>query len=523
MKTKVLSAGLSQRGVDNAMEQWTQERLQEHIRSRLGPVTLMPVSSHEPYLHLEEKGEIRCIRPASGVVTALDPVMRACGGIWVAHGSGPADRKVVDAEGRVPVPPESPRYTLKRVWLTEEERDHYYGFAHEALWPLCHIVYVRPSFREKDWAHYCRVNHLFAEAMREEIAGPTCVWIQDYHFALLPRFLKERRPDVTVGHFWHIPWPSPEVFRVCPWKVELIEGLLANDLLGFQTPVYCDNFLDTAARELEATLDRERSAVTYQGHTTLIRPFPISVDFEGLSRAARSPAVEQEAERVRARYALSGKLIALGLDRLDYTKGIPERFHAVDRFLQRFPEYSRRFVLLQAGLASASQVPASRGLKGELTLLAAKINRRHGMRGWQPIILIQEHLEDVQIQALYRLADLCLVSSLHDGMNLVAKEYVAARSDGEGVLLLSEFTGAARELTGALPINPYDLETFALRIREACAMPAEERAQRMARMRDRLAERNIYGWAAEVLEALLALSIRDTPSVQVVLNERFPG
>jgi trehalose 6-phosphate synthase len=488
------------------MDRWTQERLQEHIRARLGRMTLVPVSSTEPYLHLEDEGQVRCVRLASGVVTALDPVMRACGGTWVAHGSGSADRKVADSEGKVLVPPESPRYTLKRVWLTEEEeRGHYHGFANEALWPLCHIAYVRPTFREHDWAHYCRVNHLFAEAVREEITGPACVWIQDYQFALLPRFLKERRPELNVGHFWHIPWPTPEVFRICPWKIELVEGLLANDLLGFQIRYHCDNFLDTVGRELEAQVDRERSAVTYQGHTTLVRPFPISVDFEELSRAAFSAPVEKEMDRFRARYALSGKLVALGLDRIDSTKGIPERFQAVNRFLENSPEYRGRFVLCQAGLAAPPQVPAPPGLKEELTLLAAKINRRHGAQGWQPIVLIQESLDPVQVQALYRLADLCLVSSLHDGMNLVAKEYVAVRCDGDGVLLLSQFTGAARELTEALLLNPFDIEAFALRIREACTMPAEERAQRMARMRERLAEQNIYRWAAEMLETLLDL------------------
>jgi trehalose 6-phosphate synthase len=488
------------------MERWTQERLQEHVRDRRGHVTLVPVSSVEPYLHLEDEGEIRCVRLASGVVTALDPVMRACGGIWVAHGLGPADRKVVDTKGKVLVPPDSPQYTLKRVWLTEEEElGHYHGFASEALWPLCHIAYVRPTFRERDWAHYCRLNHLFAEAVREEITGPTCVWIQDYQFALLPRFLKERRPDVIAGHFWHIPWPTPEVFRICPWKIELIEGLLANDLLGFQIRYHCDNFLDTVARELPARVDRERSTVTYQAHTTLVRPYPISVDFEELSRTASSPAVEKEMERFRISYALPGKLVALGLDRIDFTKGIPERFQAVGRFLEKSPEHRGRFVLCQAGLGAHAQVPASRGLKEELTLLAAKINRRHAVQGWQPIVLIQESLNPAQIQALYRLADICIVSSLHDGMNLVAKEYVAARGDGDGILLLSEFTGAARELTGALLINPYDGETFALRIREACAMPPAERAHRMARLRERLAELNIYRWAAEMLDALLDL------------------
>lgn len=360
------------------IEIWGESHLTDLLRERLGEARLVVVSNREPYVHTLEDGQVRCLRPASGLVTALDPVLRASGGLWVAHGGGPADRKVVDAEGKVAVPPEAPRYTLKRVWLTEEEAAGYYhGLANEALWPLCHIAYVRPAFREADWWHYVQVNRHFAKAVLEEIDGEACIWTQDYHLGLLPRLLKEARHEARVGHFWHIPWPTPEVFRLAPWRRELLEGLLGADVLGFHIRSHCDNFLDTVARELEARVDRETSTVIYRGHATRVRPFPISVDFERISGEAEGSAVRGEMERLRTRYGLHHELIGLGLDRIDYTKGIPERLHAVERFLQMFPEYRRRFVFCQAGVPSRTRLARYRALGMRIQRMAREINRRY--------------------------------------------------------------------------------------------------------------------------------------------------
>ncbi|MFQ5521001.1 MAG: trehalose-6-phosphate synthase, partial [Candidatus Methylomirabilia bacterium] len=467
-------------------------------------MSLIVVSNREPYLHVEEQGQLRCVRPAGGLVTALDPVMRACGGTWVAHGAGPADWKVVDADGRVAVPPGSPSYTLKRVWLTEEEEQSYYaGFANEALWPLCHMAYVRPVFRGRDWRAYWAANQLFAKAVLEEITGPTAIWVQDYHLALLPAMVKASRAEVLLAHFWHIPWPSPDIYQICPWKRELLDGLLANDVLGFHIRNYCDNFLNTVARELEAKVDHERSAVTYRGHTTFVHSLPISVDFEELSAAAASREVEAEVERLRSQYGLSQELIAIGLDRIDYTKGIPERLQAVERFIETYPEYRRRFVFVQAGVRSRSQIPAYRLLRARIERMVRQINRRHAEEGWTPVLLLPEQPSQTQILALFRLATCLVVTPLDDGMNLVAKEFVAARSDGDGVLLLSQFTGAARELTDALHANPYDIEGLTEQLRAAVEMPEPVRRERMARLRQTVAQQNIYRWAGEALDALL--------------------
>ena len=486
------------------MHQWTANAVKELVDQRLGDASLFVVSNREPYLHEMDGTGLRWTRPASGLVTALDPILQATGGTWIAHGAGGADRKAVDVDGRVMVPPDDPRYTLRRVWLTREEEQGYYdGFANETLWPLCHIAYIRPTFRLKDWEHYRSVNERFCQTVLEELSGPAAVWIHDYHLALVPRLLRSQRPDITLAHFWHIPWPAPEVFRICPWKRELLDGLLANDLLGFHIRYHCDNFLDTVARELEARVDRERSSVTYRGHTTLVRPFPISVDAEHIEAEAGSEAVAREMVRLRERYGLVHERIALGFDRFDYTKGIPDRLLAVDRFLTLHPEWAGRFLFVQAGVPSRTRISAYRSLERRIQRAVHQINRRHATRGRAPVLLLEERLSQAGILALYRIADCLMVTSLHDGMNLVAKEYVAARRDGDGTLLLSEFTGAARELPQAFLVNPYDVAGTANTLALALAMPVAERQMRMSRLREQVREWNIYRWAGEMLGALL--------------------
>ncbi len=425
---------------------WDKESLHKLVQEKLGDYLFIAVSNREPYIHSYSARQIVVERPASGLTMALDPVMQACGGTWVAHGSGSADIEVVDQDGKVRVPPEDPKYSLRRVWLTkEEEAGYYYGFANEGMWPLCHIAYTRPIFSESDCNTYKKVNLIFARHILDEIGGGKAfVFVQDYHLALLPRMLKEENPNIIVAQFWHIPWPNREAFRICPWQEDILHGMLGNDMVGFHIRHHCNNFMDTIDRAIEARVDWERYEVTYQGKKTAIRPFPISVDFEALDLESRRDEVNQEIDRIKDRYHIRDAVVGIGLDRIDYTKGMPERFKALDRFLSRYPEYAGRIVFLQAGVPSRTQVGAYQHLNEEIDDLVADINFRHSTDSWKPIVYLREHESPVTLMAMRRMARFCIVSSLHDGMNLVAKEFPASRSDEDGVLILSHFTGAAR-------------------------------------------------------------------------------
>ncbi len=483
---------------------WTKESLSELVREKLGGYVFVVVSNREPYIHTFAGRNIVTQVPASGLTMALDPVMQACGGTWIAHGSGDADRETVDQDSRVAVPPDDPKYSLRRVWLSKEEEDgYYYGFANEALWPLCHIAYTRPVFSEAHWQVYKKVNATFADNVLAEVGDRKAfVFVQDYHLALLPRLLKERGPNLIVAQFWHIPWPNPEAFRICPWSDEVLTGLLGNDMLGFHVRYHSINFMDTVDRTLESRLDHERHEVMFRGKRTAIRQFPISVDFDEIDRESRKPEVDQEIERLRDRFGLTGEYIGIGIDRIDYTKGIVERFRALDRFLDKYPQYRGRLVFIQAGVPSRTQVGAYQRLTEEIDALVNVINWKNSAGHWKPIIYLREHESQLTLLALRRMANFCAVSSLHDGMNLVAKEFPAARWDEDGVLILSPFTGAARELTDALLVNPYATDHFADAIRDALEMPREERQRRMQRMRAIVRENNIYKWAAETVTEL---------------------
>jgi alpha,alpha-trehalose-phosphate synthase [UDP-forming] len=481
---------------------------QKVIKQKLEDYQLFVVSNREPYIHNWNEDRIECIRPASGLTIALDPMMQACGGIWIAHGSGSADRETVDDEQKVKVPPENSQYELKRVWLSkEEEEGYYYGFSNEALWPLCHIAYTRPVFRKADWEFYKKVNYLFAKALLEEMSSKKpLVFIQDYHLALLPRIIKEQRPDALTVQFWHIPWPNPEAFRICPWKKEILEGLLGNDLLGFHIRYHCNNFIDMMERELEARPDRERAAVVYKGKTTYIRHFPISVDFDAIAGSASKKEVEEEMTRLKTKYQLFDKIIGIGVDRLDYTKGIPEKFRAIDLFLDQNPDYQRRFVYVQLGAPSREHIPTYKQINEEIEEWVEKINWKNRSDHWSPILFLREHVPFLSMLAFYRMSNFCIVSSLHDGMNLVAKEYISAKTDSDGVLLLSQFTGAARELKGAFLVNPYATDEFAYHIQRAVEMTHEERYSRMKKLREIVKERNIYLWADRILSKAIQIS-----------------
>jgi len=483
---------------------WNRESLRRVVADKIGDHKFIVVSNREPYIHVYGDDGIQCMTPASGMTVALDPVIQACGGTWIAAGTGEADRDVVDERDHVAVPPEDPSYALRRIWLTKKEEErYYYGYANEGLWPLSHIVHVRPAFREKDWKVYREVNARFAEAVLEELEGqPGFVFIQDYHFALLSQMIKEKRPDVVTAQFWHIPWPNPEAFRVCPQAKEILEGLLGNDILGFHIRYHCLNFMESVDRFLESRTDHENFSIIRHGRETLVRDFPISVDFERIENRASSPEIERWKTLIRSDRKLRDRLLVVGIDRMEYTKGIVERLDAVDRLLEKYPRFIGRFVFLQHGPLSRIHIRKYRDYNDEITRRVVDINERWKTKDWEPVILQKSHLPFDDVLAHYRAADVVLVSSIHDGMNLVAKEFVAARADERGVLVLSKFTGSARELDRAVLINPMDTEHFADSLQEALEMPEDEQAERMRRMRDVVRENNVYRWAGRIINEM---------------------
>jgi trehalose 6-phosphate synthase len=486
---------------DESQITWVPEALRKILREDLAGDEILIVSNREPYMHVRRSGRTEVQRPASGLVTALEPVMRACSGTWIAHGSGTADRENVDAQDHVMVPPEKPAYRIRRVWLTREEEAGYYdGFANEGLWPLCHMAHTRPVFRASDWEHYRTVNRRFADTIKQESrTEDPIVLVQDYHFALLPRMIRERLPRATIITFWHIPWPNPEAFGICPWREQIVEGLLGSSILGFHTQFHCNNFFDTVDRYLEARVNRETSTISYGGEATEVHRYPISIEWPPSPLASQRPVPECR-EQVRSEFGLAPDVrIGIGVDRLDYTKGILERFAAIERLLELEPRWIGRFAFIQIAAPSRSSIEEYQALDARVRAAALRINNRFGTPNCRPIILKIEHHDADQVYTHYRAADLCFVSSLHDGMNLVAKEYVAARDDERGALILSQFTGAARELPEALIVNPYDTEQCAAALRIALDMPPDEQRERMRSMRTLIQEFNVYRWAGRML------------------------
>ena len=503
---------------------WTPDRLAVQVQTRLDGGRLFVVSNREPYTHQRNGKSIEVVVPPSGLVTALEPVLDACDGTWIAHGGGDADTEVVDAYDRLRVPPDDPRYTLRRVWLSkEEEEGYYYGFANEGLWPLCHIAHTRPIFRAQDWQHYQEVNLKFTAAVLEEIEE-TCkpvVLVQDYHFALLPRLLKEKRPDARVAIFWHIPWPNPEAFGICPWQRQLVDGLLGADLIGFHIQSHCNNFLQTVDRVVESRVDWEHFAVSRQNHRTIVRPFPISVHLADDESVESDNCGVNYLERSALLHSLGVEtaFVGIGVDRVDYTKGILERFRAIERFLDKYPSYQSKFTFVQIGAPSRTHIKRYHDLLAEVEAEAERINWRFRTGKWRPIVFLKRQHSHAEIERYYCAADLCLVTSLHDGMNLVAKEFLAARRDERGVLILSQFTGAARELRDALLVNPYDVDQTAEAIRAALEMEPEEKQMRVHRMRKVIKEQNIYRWAGSLITELCELRLDVADHAQ----EKFHG
>ena len=491
---------------------WTAARLSVQVRNHLDGSRLFVVSNREPYMHQRNGKSIEVVVPPSGLVTALEPILTACDGTWIAQGSGDADFETVDAHDRLRVPPDDPHYTLRRVWLNkEEEEGYYYGFANEGLWPLCHIAHTRPLFRAQDWKYYEEVNQKFADTVLQEIEDVSnpVILVQDYHFALLPRLIKERRPEARVAIFWHIPWPNPEAFAICPWQLQLIDGLLGADLIGFHIQSHCNNFLQTVDRVVESRVDWEHFSVKRRDHSTIVRPFPISVGLT--TEDAEEPPTWEASTMERAsllrKIGVEATYLGVGVDRVDYTKGILERFLAVERFLEKWPSYQGKFTFVQIGAPSRTHIKRYHDLLVEVENEAQRINQRFQSAKWKPIVFLKGQHSHQEITPFYKAADLCLVTSLHDGMNLVAKEFLAARNDERGVLILSQFTGAARELRDALLINPYDIDQTADAIRTALEMQPEDKQMRIQRMRKTIEEHNIYRWAGTLISELCELRL----------------
>jgi trehalose-6-phosphate synthase len=488
----------------------TADKLTDEVRRMFGDSQICVIANREPYVHNRKGKKIETVFPASGLVTAVEPIVRACSGLWIGHGSGTADRETADKRGVILVPPGNPEYALKRVWLSRNEEQGYYnGFANEGLWPLCHIAHTRPIFRAEDWENYSRVNEKFADAFGEEMKGPSPIaLIQDYHFALLPGILRKRRPDAVTSLFWHIPWPNPEAIRICPWKTELLRGMLGADVIGFHIQHHCNNFLDTVDSFLEARVDRESFSVTMKGHTCYVRPFPISIEWPPKHDIAADQIPQVRAQLLEELLIPQDALVGVGVDRMDYTKGITERLLAVERLLEKHPQLVGKFFFVQISAPSRTQIKRYQELDIEVRELALRINSRFHKPGYEPIQLRTHHHDSEEVFRFYRAADVCVVTALHDGMNLVAKEFIASRSDSGGSLVISSFTGAARELKDAFIVNPYNIEETADAIYKGLTVSPEERSQRMTRMRSLVSTYNVYDWAVKFLMEIHKISER---------------
>lgn len=486
---------------DESQISWSPQTLKEILTKELSGDEIVILSNREPYIHTRKEGKVEVQVPASGLVTALEPIMRACSGTWIAHGSGNADKEFVDKRNHVLVPPENPSYRIRRVWLSkEEEAGYYYGFSNEGMWPLCHIAHTRPTFRASDWETYRSVNEKFAAAVVEEVlTDDPVILIQDYHFALAPKIIREKLPKATIITFWHIPWPNAESFGICPWREEILEGLLGSSILGFHTRFHCNNFLDSADRYLECRIDRDSSLVSLHKKLTAVKAYPISIEWP--SRwMPNLPTVFESRLQIRTKNNIAPEVkIGIGVDRLDYTKGILERFMAVERLLELYPQYRETFTFIQIAAPTRSAIDQYQHFESDVRNLAAKINQRFSTATYQPIILLVQHHEPPEVFQYFRGSDLCFVSSLHDGMNLVAKEFISSRDDETGVLLLSQFAGAAKELAEALVVNPYNIDQCAHAMALALHMPLAEQKERMRNLRAHVQENNVFRWAGRML------------------------
>jgi len=473
-------------------------RTDESVTDALDDRELLVASNREPYAHGFDDDGITYTRPAGGLTAALDPIMQELSGTWIAWGSGDADFEVADDGGRVAIPPEDPAYTLRRLHLSERQLSgYYYGYSNQVLWPLCHGMPTRARFEAEFWSFYRDVNRTFAEAIVDSADGADpVVWVHDYQLALVPRLVRTELPDAFLTQFWHVPWPSWDVFRSCPQRRQLLEGLLANDLIAFHSERYCEAFRDCVTAAFDDARIDDEGRIERGGDRTRVKCCPLGIDAEAYADLARSDEAASFRSSFVTEHDLGGR-VAVGVDRLDYTKGIPERLNALERLWERHPERRGTFTYVQKGSASRTCIDDYRELAETIERRIAEINDRFGTADWTPIVYTDEHYSRAELTALYRNADVAIVSPVRDGMNLVAKEYVASQLDGDGALVLSEFAGAAEALgDGALVVNPYDVDAFADTIEAALAMPAATRRRRMRTLRERVAGEDRDAWIA---------------------------
>ena len=486
---------------------WTKERLREFVKDILKNRKIIVASNTEPFVHSKQGNKINAFMPSSGLVTAIEPVMEACGGTWIAYGSGNGDKFVVDKDDKINLPPQEPKYTLKRIWLTEEEiRCYYNGFSNEGLWPLCHNAHTRHIFRKEDWEEYKNVNLKFAQVLLAEIKNlkRPVILIQDFHLTLVPKLIKSARPDATISLFWHIPWVSAESFSICPWKKEILEGMLGADLIGFHTQLHVNNFIETVERELESMVNFEQFSITHKDHTSYIKTFPISIDFYNDIKSDKND--QKSKEKILKDFGVKTKHLGVGVDRLDYTKGILERLKGIEILFQKYPSYRRHFTFVQIASPSKVEIKKYQDYGRDVRSEVERINEKYKEKDWKPIIYLEKRFDHEELNKIYKAANFCLITSLHDGMNLVAKEFVAARNDEEGVLILSQFAGASRELKDAILINPYNGEQTAEAIHAALKMSPSQQKKRMRKLRQTVRNYNIYRWSAELLRAMVNLA-----------------
>jgi len=484
----------------------TAGRLKTSIVENFSGKNLIVVTNREPYIHKKTGLSIRVKKQTGGLTSALDDVLKVTGGTWVAWGSDGEDRDVVDNKNRVHVPPENPSYILRRVWLSPFEIDNYYnGYSNQVLWPLCHITLDRVYFRKRFWDGYKKANRAFANAILEEADNDSIVWVHHYHLCLVPRILRDESPELTISHFWHITWPNWSVLRVCPQAKEILEGLLGNDMIGFQIPLFVKNFKDCIRECLDADIDYQRPAVTYKGHTTVLKAYPISIDYDKFNDMASSDRTVKFMKSLKEKYRLQQGYIGIGVDRLEYTKALIKRLQAIDLFFDRYERFRRKFTFIQIAVPTRMREPYI-SYKKAVEELVSKINKKYSIGDWKPIIYINTKVEHKDLVAYYRMADVAIISSVYDGMNLVAKEYIASKTDEKGVLILSQFAGASEELEGSILVNPYDIEEFSECIYRSLKMPDKEKVSRMASLRRQVSENNIHKWIMDILIEMSAIA-----------------
>jgi trehalose 6-phosphate synthase len=451
---------------------------------------IVMMSNREPYIHEKSKRGVRVKVPSGGLVTAMDPVMQSTNGTWIAWGSGSADMEVSDASGRIMVPPDCPKYTLRRIWLsTKEVADYYYGFCNRVIWPVCHMFQENAQFDRDYWETYKKVNDKFAAAAIEEMNEGDNLWVQDVHYCLVPSKVREKVPDANIAVFWHIPFPATETFSCIPWRNELLRGLLGADMIGFHTNTYSKNFLNAVRKEIPEAVVTE-SAIELNGRVTRVKTFPIGIDYQYLREQGEAETIKKRAARLRRKMDIDH--ILFGVDRLDYTKGILNRFLAFERFLESNPKYLGKVSFIQVASPTRSIITEYRDMKRQIEETVGRINGRFQQPQWTPIIYIHRHIPSDELLVLYEIADVAMITPVVDGMNLVAKEYVTVNE--HGVLILSEFAGASEEMTQALIVNPYDLEMTAKAILIALTMEPEERKRHIQALRNLVKEHDVFWW-----------------------------